>query len=70
MSNSPFVPTEDQIRHACEEIQKTWSDEERAKRRLGSAAAAKLIRHWTAPLYNSTELATQFRHATRERASA
>jgi hypothetical protein len=70
MSNSPFVPTEDQIRRACEEIQQTWSDDERAKRRLGSAAAAKLVRHWTAPLYNSTELATQFRQVTRERAAS
>ena len=65
--NSPFVPTEDQIRRACEEIQQTWSDEEREKRRLGSAAAARTFRHWTAPLYSATELASQFRQQGRDR---
>ena len=69
-SNSPFVPNEDQIRHACEEIQRGWSDDEREKRRLGSAAAVKTFKHWTAPLYNATELASQFHHVSRDRHTA
>ncbi len=58
---STFLPTREQIRRACEEIQNNWSEREREKRRVGATAYAKAIKHWTAPLYSATELAAQFR---------
>lgn len=42
-SNLPFYcPTPDQIRAACLEIQREWSPEERAARRMGHGGFAML----------------------------
>jgi len=46
-----YMPTPGEIRRACEEIQATWSPQERTKRARGMRAVC-----WTAPLIRLSDL--------------
>ncbi len=41
-----YVPTPSEIRYACELIQATWSEEERAKRAVGQSQRPVLPHGW------------------------
>ena len=46
-----YKPTREDIRRGCEEIQATWSPQERTKRARGMLAV-----YWTLPLIRLTDL--------------
>jgi len=56
ISQPAYLPTKEEIEEACLEIQKTWDEHTRLKRRYGITQEEEDSVGWTPPVVNLNEI--------------
>lgn len=56
MTEPEYIPTEEEIAAACEEIQKGWDEDTRLRRRYDTLENAEEFAKWMPPILNLREL--------------